>query len=107
MNDHSSGGVVARGGVTPAAVISERRRVNSLTASMTDRRSDFPSTLSSKVGVDEIQLEGPPFREPIAASREFLRRMQDAESEGRDFAVETTLASRTYIPRARRWTSFG
>lgn len=57
--------------------------------------------------VDEIQLEGAPFREPFAASREFLRRMRDAETDGRDFAIETTLASRTYIPRVRRWTSLG
>lgn len=59
------------------------------------------------LNVDEIQLEGPPFTEPIAASKEFLRRLQDAETSGRDFAIETTLASRTYIPRVRRWESLG
>lgn len=50
------------------------------------------------LNVDEIQLEGPPFSESIAASKEFLRRLRDVELAKQEFALETTLAFRTYIP---------
>lgn len=57
--------------------------------------------------VDEIQLDGPPFAEPVAASKKFLRRVHDAETARLDSGIETTLASGTYIPRVRHWTSLG
>ena len=59
------------------------------------------------LNADEIRLESPAFRAPVAASRELLRRLDEAERAHKSFAVETTLSSRTYLTRIRRWEAAG
>ncbi len=59
------------------------------------------------LNADEIRLEAPEFRNPVAASRELLRRLDAAERARRPLAVETTLSSRTYLSRIRRWRASG
>jgi len=59
------------------------------------------------LNADEIRLEAPEFSGPVAASRELLQRLAAAEQARRSFAVETTLSSRTYLTRVRRWKSTG
>jgi predicted ABC-type ATPase len=59
------------------------------------------------LNADEIRLESPAFRAPVAASRELLRRLDGAERARQSFAVETTLSSRTYLSRIRRWSAVG
>jgi predicted ABC-type ATPase len=59
------------------------------------------------LNADEIRLEGPQFHEPVSAGRELLRRLRAAELAGRPLAVETTLSSRTYLARVRRWKAAG
>jgi predicted ABC-type ATPase len=59
------------------------------------------------LNVDEIQHELSPPRSQIAAAREFLHRLDLVERRRENFAVETTLSSRTYAGRIPRWQSVG
>jgi predicted ABC-type ATPase len=59
------------------------------------------------LNVDEIQQEDKRFSDLVAAGREFLDRLGKAELARQNFAVETTLASRTYLARVRRWKAYG
>lgn len=59
------------------------------------------------LNADEIQRESPELISPAAAARELLVRLDTAERAARSFAVETTLASRSYAPRLRRWSELG
>jgi hypothetical protein len=52
------------------------------------------------LNADEIQRQSSLFATPTAAARELLLRLESAESLFESFAVETTLASRTYLPPA-------
>lgn len=57
--------------------------------------------------VDEVQRERPQLTAPVAASREFLRRLDRAVNARESFAIETTLSSKTYAPRVRDWQTVG
>lgn len=70
-------------------------------------RSVLETMIRLPRNVDEIRLEGHQFASPIAASKELLRGLNDVELARQDFAVETTLPSRTYVTRVRRWASLG
>lgn len=59
------------------------------------------------LNADEIQLESPRLASAAAAAREFLTRLDAAERALTPFAVETTLASRNYLYRVRRWSELG
>ena len=64
----------------------------------------FPSV--PFLNVDEIQTEDPAFAHPVAAGRELLRRLDEAELQRVSFAVETTLSSKMYAKRMIRWTTW-
>lgn len=55
------------------------------------------------LNADEIQHETEDTLSSIAAGKELLHRLRSAETSNSSFAVETTLASRMYIPHVRRW----
>ena len=59
------------------------------------------------LNADEIQRGDPKFAQPIAAAKEFLRRLGRCEAQCSSFVVETTLASRTYLHRLHRWKNTG
>jgi predicted ABC-type ATPase len=59
------------------------------------------------LNADEIQREAPEFRAATAAAKELLRRLSLAERAFASFAVETTLASASYVPKVRRWSGAG
>jgi len=59
------------------------------------------------LNADEIQRETAAPSSSVAAGKELLRRLGTAESSHVSFAVETTLASRMYIPHVRRWNLAG
>jgi predicted ABC-type ATPase len=59
------------------------------------------------LNADEIQQEGSTSLSSVAAGKELLRRLYVAEASTASFAVETTLASRMYLPHARRWKIAG
>jgi predicted ABC-type ATPase len=59
------------------------------------------------LNADEIQREHARFQSDVAATRELLRRLDLAESTARSFAVETTLSTKTYVARIRRWNATG
>ena len=59
------------------------------------------------LNADEIQREGIAFAHPVAAGREFLRRLYDVERRRVSFGVEITLSSRMYVNRLRRWSTQG
>ena len=59
------------------------------------------------LNVDEIQVNEPGFAHPIAAGRELLRRLAEAEIRKESFAIETTLSSVMYARRIRRWHGLG
>jgi predicted ABC-type ATPase len=66
----------------------------------------------SYVNADEIARETgfaelPPAARDIAAGREMLRRLDVLADAGSDFMFETTLASRTYVARWRKWRDAG
>jgi predicted ABC-type ATPase len=48
-----------------------------------------------------------PEREALAASQIFLERLNKLEQGARSFALETTLAARSYKDRIRNWKSLG
>jgi predicted ABC-type ATPase len=56
---------------------------------------------------DEVQAEGSPFAHPVAAGREVLRRLAEAERRRESFAIETTLSSTMYARRMRSWKAWG
>lgn len=59
------------------------------------------------LNADEIQRKATPALSSVAAGKELLRRLRMAEDAVSSFAVETTLASRMYLPHVRRWNSAG
>ncbi len=59
------------------------------------------------LNADEIQRKSAPALSSVAAGKELLRRLQVAEDAVSSFAVETTLASRMYLPHVRRWNNAG
>ena len=59
------------------------------------------------LNVDEVQTEGSIFAHPVAAGREVLRRLADAERRRDSFAIETTLSSTMYARRMRSWKTWG
>ncbi|MEM9415065.1 MAG: zeta toxin family protein [Planctomycetota bacterium] len=59
------------------------------------------------LNADEISREHPSFAQPVAAGREYLRRLAAHVSAGEDFALETTLASRMYSRRIPEWKATG
>jgi predicted ABC-type ATPase len=59
------------------------------------------------LNADEIQRESPRFASTSAAARELIARLDAAEGAAESFAVETTLASKSYLPRLRRWSKLG
>jgi predicted ABC-type ATPase len=59
------------------------------------------------LNVDEVQAEGSPFAHPVAAGREVLRRLAEAERRSDSFAIETTLSSTMYARRMRSWKTSG
>lgn len=59
------------------------------------------------LNADEIQQEGSTPLSSVAAGKELLRRLHAAEFANVSFAVETTLASRMYLPHVRRWNLAG
>lgn len=59
------------------------------------------------INADEIQRQGGEFEGAVAAAREFLRLVDVATEFRQPFALETTLASRTYLARIARWRSAG
>lgn len=59
------------------------------------------------LNADEIQRESSQFATAAAAARELLTRLDAAEAAASSFAVETTLASKTYLSRLRRWSQLG
>ena len=67
---------------------------------MTRRGVDF-------FNVDEIQRTAFPPMSDVTAAREFLARLARAESKRQSFGLETTLATRTYARRIRRWRNLG
>jgi predicted ABC-type ATPase len=58
------------------------------------------------LNVDEIQRGDPAFAHPVAAGREFLRRLDEAERRRAAFAIETTLSSRMYARRMTLWKTW-
>ena len=52
------------------------------------------------LNVDEIHKEDPAFAHPVAAGRELLHRLDEAEFHRVSFAVETTLSSKMYVPES-------
>lgn len=59
------------------------------------------------LNADEIQQESAAAISSVAAGRELLRRLHMAEYSNLSFAVETTLASRMYLPHVRLWNRAG
>jgi predicted ABC-type ATPase len=59
------------------------------------------------LNADEIQHETDEALSSIVAGKELLRRLRSAETSIASFAVETTLASRMYIPHVKRWNLAG
>ena len=59
------------------------------------------------LNADEIQREGVAFAHAVAAGREFLRRLSDAERRRVSFGVEITMSSRMYVNRLKRWSTHG
>lgn len=59
------------------------------------------------LNADEIQRESSVFASPNAAARQLLERLTGAEAARKSFALETTLASTSYLARLRRWHDLG
>ena len=58
------------------------------------------------LNADELQLEGA-LAHPVAAGREFLRRLAESERRRDSFALETTLSSTMYVRHMRAWRLAG
>ncbi|MEM1354298.1 MAG: zeta toxin family protein [Planctomycetota bacterium] len=59
------------------------------------------------INADEISRESSAFANPVAAGREMLKRLQQAIERREDFAIETTLASRSYASQIPKWQETG
>lgn len=59
------------------------------------------------LNVDEIQMESASFGHSVAAGRELLRRLAEAEQSRASFALETTLASSMYVRHLASWRAAG
>lgn len=59
------------------------------------------------LNADEIQRESSQFASSTAAARELIARLDSAVQDTASFALETTLASRSYLPRLRHWSALG
>lgn len=59
------------------------------------------------LNADEIQRESARLASNTAAARELIIRLDAAERAAASFAAETTLASRNYRSRVRRWSELG
>lgn len=59
------------------------------------------------LNADEIQRQSAEFRTATSAAKELLRLLSIAERASDSFAVETTLASSSYLPKVRRWSAAG
>ena len=59
------------------------------------------------LNADEISREAPVFEHAHAAGRELLRRLASLENKRRSFAIETTLASRSYARKIPLWRAAG
>lgn len=59
------------------------------------------------LNADEIQREDSAFAHPVAAGRELLRRLDELTVLRTTFSVETTLSSRSYVERLRKWGESG
>jgi predicted ABC-type ATPase len=55
------------------------------------------------LNADEIQRESPELAHPVAAGKEFLRRLDRLVALGRPFVIETTLSSPMYAGRIPAW----
>ena len=65
----------------------------------------FPD--SQFINADEISRESEAFANPVAAGREMLKRLEQAIEQREDFAIETTLASRSYATQIPDWKAAG
>lgn len=59
------------------------------------------------LNADEIQQELPSLAHPVAAGRELMRRLDELVRQGKSFAVETTLSSRSYLAKLQLWSAGG
>lgn len=59
------------------------------------------------LNADEIQRKSTPRLSSVAAGKVLLRRLRAAERKHSSFAVETTLASRMYLPHVHSWNTSG
>ena len=59
------------------------------------------------LNADEIQRESARLAFATSAARELIIRLNAAERSAASFAIETTLASRSYLSRTRRWRELG
>ncbi len=59
------------------------------------------------LNADEIGLESPRLKHPVAAGRELLRRLGEKERLRESFVLETTLSSTMYARRIHAWTATG
>lgn len=59
------------------------------------------------INADEISRESDSLSSPVAAGREMLVRLRAAVEQRKDFAIETTLASRSYAQQIPAWQEAG
>lgn len=59
------------------------------------------------INADEISRESEAFANPVAAGRQMLIRLRSAVEQRQDFAIETTLASRSYALQIPSWQEAG
>ena len=59
------------------------------------------------INADEISRESEALVNPVAAGREMLKRLRQAIEKREDFAIETTLASRSYALQIPAWQGMG
>ena len=59
------------------------------------------------LNADEIQMSEASFSHPVAAGREILRRLTEAEQQQDSFVIETTLSTSLYAKRIDSWRAFG
>ena len=65
----------------------------------------FPDAMF--INADEISRESDAFANPVSAGREMLKRLHAAVQQRHDFAIETTLASRSYAQQIPAWQEAG
>eukprot|EP00752_Nemacystus_decipiens_P013674 g12127.t1 len=59
------------------------------------------------INADEISRESEVLANPVAAGREMFKRLKEAIEKQEDFAIETTLASRSYALQIPEWQEAG